>query len=95
VALLLLTAGGVGGLFLWREAEYRRERQTESYLTDLLRSAQDGEASALTELRAGRFAGAEKLLRHATAALQDEPRLADIRSRLESQWQRTHGLVEF
>lgn len=95
VALLLLIASGVGGLFLWRETEYRRERQTEKYLADLQRSAQEGEASALAELRAGRFAGAEKMLRHAIAALKDEPRLADFRSRLEAQQQRTRGLVEF
>jgi tetratricopeptide (TPR) repeat protein len=95
VALLLLIASGVGGLFLWREAEYRRARQTETYLAELQRSAQDGEASAQAELQAGRFAAAEKLLSHANAALRDEPRLVDLRSRLESQWQRVRGLVEF
>src|SRR5262249_18845407 len=42
-----------------------------------------------------RFAGAEKILRHALAALRDEPKLAEVSSRLESRWRRTHGLVEF
>jgi eukaryotic-like serine/threonine-protein kinase len=95
VALVLVVAGGVGGLFLWQKAEHRREQQTEKYLTELQRSAQNGEASALAELRAGQFAGAEKLLHQAVAALRDEPKLEAFRARLDSQWKRIRGLVEF
>jgi tetratricopeptide (TPR) repeat protein len=95
VALVLGVAGAVGGLFLWQTEEHRREQQAAKYLADLQRSAVDGEAFALAELRAGRFTGAEKILRHALAALQDEPKLEDYRSRLETQWQRTQGLVDF
>jgi tetratricopeptide (TPR) repeat protein len=95
VALVLVLLGAVGGLFLWQEAEHRREQQAEKYLAELRRSSQDGEAFALADLRAGRFAGAEKMLLHAVAALDNEPRLEQFRSRLDSQLQRTRGLVEF
>jgi tetratricopeptide (TPR) repeat protein len=95
VALVLGVAGAVGGLFLWQTEEHRREQQAAKHLTDLQRSAEDGEAFALAELRAGRYTGAEKILQHALDAVHDEPKLEANRSRLETRLQRTRGLVDF
>src|SRR5438105_6310354 len=47
VALVLIVAGGVGGLFLWQKTEHLREQQSAKYLDELQRSAADAEVSAL------------------------------------------------
>jgi tetratricopeptide (TPR) repeat protein/tRNA A-37 threonylcarbamoyl transferase component Bud32 len=91
VAGVFLIAGGLGGSFLWQSAEHRRHE----YLADLAGSGEGSEKLALEELRAGRFARAEEILRPAAHHLDGEPALADLRARLAARLDRAHRLAEF
>jgi tetratricopeptide (TPR) repeat protein/tRNA A-37 threonylcarbamoyl transferase component Bud32 len=109
VAILLLVAAGVAGLFLWQvmeqrqhEAERRHEQQTQVYREKLWLDTLASERLGLTELHNGHFDNASTILRQAVEHLDKEARvvtghteLADLRMNLADKLQRAERLVQF
>src|SRR5207248_8420121 len=71
------------------------QRSDEKHLAELQRSSESNEAVGQNEVRAGRFLGAERILRKAVETLGDETRLEEPRARIEARRRRVHGLAEF
>ncbi len=110
VAVILLSIGSVTGFFLWREAENRREKQQtdlqiafdrkqqeirDSSLRALDRASRESELLAQAELRANRYAAAERHFRKAARDVQAEPELSDTYARLAGKRELSRRLAEF
>src|SRR5262249_46126070 len=103
VALVLTAAAAPGGLWLWAEAEQRREQRLFSagqqrlaeqreYLSGLRAAAEADERLAVAELRAGRLASAKQILAQTLRRVEKEPDLAPLRARLEGRYDRVRRL---
>jgi serine/threonine protein kinase len=104
--LTLSVLAAVVGLFLWQQADYRRqsriqalqeeqERERIRNREELRRDVQINLQLGLNEMRAGRYDNAEQLLAKALQKLKDHSDLADLRGPLEEQQKQSHQLLAF
>jgi Flp pilus assembly protein TadD/tRNA A-37 threonylcarbamoyl transferase component Bud32 len=91
VALLLIVAGAVAGLFFWQAAENRRLQD----LRELQTSVDASERLVLEEMQAGEFDNAEKAVAQTIDRVRGKAELDETRSRLVARLDRVHRLREF
>lgn len=102
VALLLLAAGAVTGLFVWQEGKHDRENREriaelkrQEDLQQLRLGVETDEKIALEELRASHFEQAERLLARVASRARNEPELASNLARLDVRHAEAVRLKEF
>lgn len=85
---LLAATAGIWVTSAWKAREEKR-------ISNLQIAAERAEATALSQIRSGRFDSATNTLGQAIALVSDEPRLSTLSVRLAERQQRTGKIVEF